>query len=230
MEALSNLGYWGVPAIYVAHLFVYAFTVASVSLALHGYRRLGIGSAIEKRPLRPNQIADEIRWGLLTLLVMSVYFYLSVSAIDRLSPLSAISAIINLLIFIVAHDFYVYITHRALHSKHLWRFHREHHRAVRATPWSSLSMHPVEAMVNYLPFLLFAVFVPVSFYLFLGIYLYLLFGIVYSHSNYNVASASTSTLVNELNIFHQKHHSSKNGNFGLLYTHWDSVFGTKLPD
>ena len=230
MELFLNLEFADLPAFYIGHLILFSLTVGSVSLALQVYKRLGIGKAIEQRPLRQNQVSQEVRWGLSTQLVMSVYVLLSLSFIDSLTPDSLFIAAMNLLIFFAAHDLYVYLTHRLLHTKFFWRFHRQHHKAVRATPWSSLNMHPVEALVNYFPFFVFAALAPVSLAVFLGVYVYLLFGIVYSHSNYNVSQKSRSKLVKSLNEFHQHHHSSPNGNFGLLHTHWDSAFGTRLPE
>jgi len=46
------------------------------------------------------------------------------------------------------------------------------------------------------------------------------------HGNFYLANKSRSKLVHDFNNFHQRHHSSGDGNFGLAYTHWDSVFGT----
>jgi hypothetical protein len=87
---------------------------------------------------------------------------------------------------------------------------------------------PIEAIINYSPFLIFAFLTPVSLVVLLGIHVYLIFGIANGHSNYSLLRISRWPLLFlELTTFHQKHHSDGGGNFGYLYTHWDWVFGTR---
>ncbi len=48
------------------------------------------------------------------------------------------------------HEAYFYVVHRVLHTGGLYeRVHAIHHNSVNATPWSSLSMHPLEGLLYH---------------------------------------------------------------------------------
>lgn len=50
----------------------------------------------------------------------------------------------------VYHEAHFYLVHRLLHIDWLYRHvHSVHHRAVNPSPWSSLSMHPVEHLLYF---------------------------------------------------------------------------------
>ena len=172
---------------------------------------------------------SELLWGLVTSAIAGFFFWASVMFLSlEIVPESAVSAIVQIVAFFVIYDFYMYVTHRLLHTTWMSRFHARHHRAVAATPWSCLSMHPVEAVVNYLPFLFIASVLPMSLTVLFGLYVYLLLGIANGHSNYDLLRESRlPDRLSELIRFHQKHHSSPNGNYGYAYTHWDQVSGTR---
>lgn len=209
-------------------VFLYFIAASSVSLFYFSCRKLQIGMPIEKRPLKEKQITKEISWGLVTCSIAAIYLYISFIFIEDIYPSNFESALIHVFVFIVAYDFYMYAAHRLLHVTWLSKFHIRHHQSVSATPWSCISLHPVEAMINYFPFLVFSIVSSVSLSVLLGIYIYLIFGIANGHSNYNLLARSTRfPLLQELVCFHQGHHSSGRANFGYLFTHWDLVFGTR---
>jgi sterol desaturase/sphingolipid hydroxylase (fatty acid hydroxylase superfamily) len=48
------------------------------------------------------------------------------------------------------HELHFYVIHRAIHSPWLYKWvHSVHHNSVNPSPWSSLSMHPVEAFIYH---------------------------------------------------------------------------------
>lgn len=48
------------------------------------------------------------------------------------------------------HEVHFYVIHRALHTEWLYKkIHSVHHNSVNPSPWSSLSMHPVEALLYH---------------------------------------------------------------------------------
>lgn len=50
----------------------------------------------------------------------------------------------------VWHEFHVYCVHRLIHIPVLYRYvHSIHHPSVNPSPWSSLSMHPVEHLLYF---------------------------------------------------------------------------------
>ncbi len=217
---------WEYLLVFCAQVLLYILAAGSMHIFYSFWKRVGVGAPVDPGPLRPKQISHEIRWSVVTCGVMSAYVYASLATVAEAQTPNVGYVLLQVLGFLVAYDFYFYVTHRLLHSRWLIRFHARHHQSVRATPWACLNMHPVEAAINYLPYLIFAFAVPVSVPIFLGIYVYLLFGIASGHGNFNLANKSRSKLVRDFNSFHQRHHSSGDGNFGLAYTHWDSVFGT----
>ena len=58
--------------------------------------------------------------------------------------------IIFALLMPIYHEVHFYLNHRLLHVPALYkRFHRIHHKSVNPSPWSSLSMHPVEHLFYF---------------------------------------------------------------------------------
>lgn len=50
----------------------------------------------------------------------------------------------------VIHDFHFYCIHRLIHHPVLYKYiHSVHHNAINPSPWSSLSMHPVEHLLYW---------------------------------------------------------------------------------
>jgi sterol desaturase/sphingolipid hydroxylase (fatty acid hydroxylase superfamily) len=48
------------------------------------------------------------------------------------------------------HEFHFYCVHRLIHTRFLYKWvHSVHHRSVNPSPWSSLSMHPVEHLLYW---------------------------------------------------------------------------------
>lgn len=215
-------------AVFCLQTLLYFGAAGLVSLFYKCCSASGVGGRIEARPNYAGQVSSEIRWALGACAIIALYMYLSLRFIEIASPLSWQHALIHIFGFVVAYDFYMYVTHRWLHSDALRKYHARHHTAISATPWSCINLHPVEVIINYLPFLLFAALTPVSLSVFLGIHAYLLLGIANGHSNYRLFPRSkVPVLLQELTHFHQKHHTDGRGNFGYLYTHWDRMLGTR---
>jgi len=48
----------------------------------------------------------------------------------------------------VLHETHFYVLHRTIHRGPLYKWvHSVHYKSVNPSPWSSLSMHPVEQLV-----------------------------------------------------------------------------------
>ncbi len=215
--------------IYVLQVLVYWLICSGVTGFYSAWAARGVGAPIDPGERRPFQTQQERKWGLSTCAVISVYLFAATLFVQMLFPVSALAAAVNTIGFLIAYDLWMYATHRLLHTRLLARFHVRHHNAIRATPWSSLNMHPIEAVINYLPFLLFAVVSEVSLAVLLGVHVYLLVGIANSHANYSLLSKHRkSGMLRELVTFHQGHHSNPTSNYGFLFTHWDWLFGTRV--
>ena len=54
------------------------------------------------------------------------------------------------LCIILIHEFHFFTTHRMIHIPVLYKYvHSVHHNSVNPSPWSSLSMHPVEHLIYF---------------------------------------------------------------------------------
>src|ERR1051325_6137416 len=62
---------------------------------------------------------------------------------------------------ILLHDAWFYWTHRAMHTKTLFRLvHRVHHLSHNPTPWAAFAFHPLEAIVEAAMFPLLVIGMP----------------------------------------------------------------------
>ena len=207
---------------------LYVIFSCDMMLVRHFLNVHHIGGPIDERPVKPRQIASEISGGLANSAVVAAYFYVAFLFVDHDDPVSIGVGLVQAFGFIIVYDFYFYWTHRLLHESRLSKYHVQHHRSVISTPWACLNLHPVEGLIIFLPYLIFAIVFPESLTVILGIYTYLLFVSAWGHSNYNLLGNSKRWLfLQDLICFHQYHHSSGSANYGYAYTHWDSVFGTK---
>ncbi len=215
--------------VYLLQVGLYVVSAGGLTVFYAIWRYFNIGESVDNRPLKPNQIASEICWGLVTCAIIALILYSSLVSISDLYQQSWAEVLFFSIGFLVVYDLYIYFVHRLLHTRVLIRFHARHHKSAIATPWSSLNLHPVQAVLNYFPFLVFAMLFPVSLSVFITIHILLILSDAYGHSNYNILAGSKQfRLMQNLVCFHQQHHSSGRGNFGYLYTHWDTLFGTKL--
>jgi len=214
--------------VFSLQLSVYLLAAGFFAVLNNLLKRWGVGSRIEPRENYPSQFYADLKGSITTCAIIAIYFYVGFAFIEQAYPASMLAAAVNILVFVIIYDFYMYVTHRLLHISFLRRFHGVHHTARSATSWSCLNLHPVEALINYLPFFLFSCFSSVSLLEFLGVHLYLMLGIANSHGNYSLsAKRSRFSIFTELSTFHQKHHSDGRGNYGYLFTHYDWIFGTR---
>jgi sterol desaturase/sphingolipid hydroxylase (fatty acid hydroxylase superfamily) len=132
-------------------------------------------------------------------------------------------------------DAWFYFWHRLLHHPKLFRrVHVVHHKSVDVNPFSSYSFHWFEGFLMGVWILPVVLYVPIYIPM-LGV----LQGIglannVMSHLGYEFLPRwlirvpglrwiNTST-------FHNLHHTSFNGNYGLMFRFWDRQFGTELDN
>jgi lathosterol oxidase len=133
----------------------------------------------------------------------------------------------------VLHDAYFYFTHRLMHLRPFFKvLHASHHRSITPTPWSILSFHPLETVLQFGFFALLIFLLPMHPAVLLA---YLLFdGIVNAagHCGHEVIplAAREHRLLKNLNAVthHDLHHSRFRYNFGQYFNFWDRLFGTFL--
>jgi len=118
-----------------------------------------------------------------------------------------------------------YFVHRFLHWQPVYRYvHELHHRNVEVGPWSGISMHPLEHLVYFSPFILWwflpvhpVIIVMTGFYQ--GLYPLL------SHSGYDYASIGKLRFKTG-DWYHHLHHRYFNLNYGNTPTPFDRLFGS----
>jgi len=143
---------------------------------------------------------------------------------------------VQVLFFLVTHDFYIYWFHRWQHSsKILWRTHEAHHSPKTVDWLSGARSHSFEILINqtveFAPIILLGAAPEVAIYK--GM-ISAIWG-MFIHSNIDVRLGKLQYFINGPEM-HRWHHSDDGGkeyqnNFGTKFAVWDWIFGTAfLPD
>jgi sterol desaturase/sphingolipid hydroxylase (fatty acid hydroxylase superfamily) len=144
---------------------------------------------------------------------------------------SAFVMALQLVAFIVIEDALFYTGHRLLHHPSIYaHVHKVHHAFTFSVSIAATATHPIEYIVsNVLPF--------VAGPTLLGahcatIYLWTLYRTaetVFHHSGYDFPFMLFNLLPFQGSaVEHDLHHSINTGNFGSMFTVWDSLLGTKI--
>lgn len=136
---------------------------------------------------------------------------------------------------IALNDVWFYFWHRLLHHPRLFRYvHAVHHKSVDVNPFSSYSFHWVEGFILggwVLPVvLLVPIYLPM-----LGVLQVVgLANNVMSHLGYEFLPRALLRLPilrwMNTSTFHNLHHTSFKGNYGLMFRCWDRMLGTELAN
>lgn len=138
---------------------------------------------------------------------------------------------LQVLLFLVIHDFYIYWFHRAQHhSKLLWRTHEAHHSNKEVDWLAGARSHIVEIIVNqtieFAPIVL--LLGPNSPVVAIKALIDAVWG-MYIHSNIDVRSGKLQYVINGPEM-HQWHHADDKSvfysNYSTKFAVWDWLFGT----
>lgn len=135
------------------------------------------------------------------------------------------------LVIILIHDFYFYWTHRLLHYPWLLRrVHHIHHLSVSPTPWAMYAFHPVEAVIQFILYVLIAFVIPVH-PVVLGLVLfYNAFANAGGHCGFELIPNKWRKhwlfRLNNTVSHHDLHHKKFKHNYSLYYNFLDKLFGT----
>jgi sterol desaturase/sphingolipid hydroxylase (fatty acid hydroxylase superfamily) len=156
------------------------------------------------------------------------------TGLSRLQLFTSVPIWIQLVFFLVTHDFYIYWMHRWQHSnKYLWRIHEAHHSPKKVDWLSGSRSHALEILINqtieFLPIVLLGSPVEVIAY---KAAISAVWG-MHIHSNLNLHTGNLQKFINGPEM-HRWHHSTgkgRNRNFATKLAIWDWIFGTAyLPD
>ncbi len=141
------------------------------------------------------------------------------------------SIYVQIVIWLVALDFFHYWWHRAMHqSEVLWQFHAFHHSATTFTIFTGNRIHPIETLMSVVLVSIPMLFVgaPTS-SIFLFLFIRRLFDMA-QHSFIPATFGSFGKWIIFSPVGHRIHHSDKprhfDSNYGNIFSFWDHIFGT----
>jgi sterol desaturase/sphingolipid hydroxylase (fatty acid hydroxylase superfamily) len=124
------------------------------------------------------------------------------------------------------HEFHFYCVHRLIHIPILYKWvHSVHHNSVNPSPWSSLSMHPIEHLLYWSDCLIHFL-LPSHPVLFLYNLHITGTGAVVGHIGFDKMEVGENGLVNTNAYAHYLHHKHFEVNYADGATALDKLFGT----
>lgn len=173
---------------------------------------------------------------ILSIIIFSfiINFIDNTTGLSRLKLFAEVPIWIQLIIFTVTHDIYIYFMHKWQHSnKWLWRIHEAHHSPKKVDWLSGSRSHALEILINqtveFAPIVLLGS--PPEVIAYKGV-ISAVWG-MYIHSNIDVKTGKLQKIINGPEM-HRWHHSTgkgRNRNFATKFAIWDWLFGTAyLPE
>eukprot|EP01147_Barroeca_monosierra_P011278 gene11278-3318_t len=152
------------------------------------------------------------------------------STVEEASPLGIpLLYWLKVLVGILASDAYNYWKHRLLHHPLFWCIHRTHHQFKDPNAFAGFAIHPVEALVTFIPVLFICqthvlLWMPwhapvIFFFIFLNYYLHCGFSVPLLESLLRPLLINTSA-------FHNIHHEKTTRHFGEMLVLWDLLCST----
>ncbi len=204
-------------------------------LTRHVLPTLGWGRPIDPRPLQPRQVRREIRASLVSVAIFGVgtalpWWFLQQGWAGLAVAPGGLRILAEIALLLAWNEVHFYASHRLLHTRPFRRWHGAHHRSVVATPWSTYSFHPVEAMLLGNVILWPMLVHDFSFAALLALPVASLVLNTLGHANYDYAPGVGDDHWLAASRRHQLHHARSHGNYGFLATSLDRWFGTRIED
>lgn len=140
-----------------------------------------------------------------------------------ISDFGVLYLIFSVFLFLLVTDTMIYWIHRILHIPVFYvHLHKSHHRYQYTTPFSAYAFHPVDAVLQTLPYYLFIFMFPFHENLFWTVFLAINFWTISIHDQVDFCGGG---LLNSTG-HHTLHHSQFNFNYGQYFTIWDRLCST----
>jgi lathosterol oxidase len=189
--------------------------------------KLRAGAVIDERPLKPAQLRRELVRGTLSCLLVGLTTLACIRLAASPVPPTGLRFALEMTGLIVFYEAVFYALHRLLHTGPFRHIHGVHHGSVRMTPWSGLSVHPLEAFFLEAPIVLFALLVPVSVASIVAFQILIQYFSAVGHSNFDpFARLRGMPWMNSLMRMHQLHHARGSVNFSTFSPVLDWIFKT----
>ncbi|KAG4304100.1 hypothetical protein PORY_002464 [Pneumocystis oryctolagi] len=135
--------------------------------------------------------------------------------------------IIQFPLFLVFTDGLIYLIHRALHHRILYkRLHKSHHRWIIPTPYASYAFHPLDGYLQSIPYHVFPFIFPLHRYVYLGMFIFVNLWTILIRFEF----VTLNPVVNG-SACHSIHHLLFNYNYGQFFTLFDRLGGSyRVPD
>ena len=231
--------------VYTFDLGRYLIAATGLSLLLWVFRSWSEARRIQSRRAKREDYLREILSSFRTVFFFGLTGITTVLLIEggiievEEDSYSAAYFLAQLVAIIVAHDFYFYWMHRALHHRKLFRAtHLHHHKSRTPTPWAAYSFSAWEGIAEaaFMPIFLLATSLMGIPYIDFAIFIFLAWMILRNVMGHAGVEIHPSGWVDApwldwltTTTHHDLHHSEGNHNFGLYFTWWDRWMGTEHP-
>jgi sterol desaturase/sphingolipid hydroxylase (fatty acid hydroxylase superfamily) len=126
----------------------------------------------------------------------------------------------------IIHEFHFFCIHRLIHTPFLYKWvHSVHHNSVNPSPWSSLSMHPVEHLL-YFSTAFYHLIIPSNPVIALYQLHYAGFGAIPGHVGFDKVEVGENGAIDSHAYAHYLHHKYFEVNYGDALIPLDRWFGT----
>lgn len=143
----------------------------------------------------------------------------------NISDHGVIYFILQFPLFLAFTDPCIYLIHRALHSKYLYkRLHKAHHKWILPTPFASHAFHPLDGYAQSLPYHIFPFIFPLHKVAYLTLFTFINIWTVLIHDGEYL---SNDPIINGA-ACHSLHHLKFNCNYGQFTTLFDRLGGSYI--
>lgn len=126
----------------------------------------------------------------------------------------------------IIHEFHFFCVHRLIHTPFLYKWvHSVHHNSVNPSPWSSLSMHPVEHLL-YFGTAFWHLVIPSNPLIALYQIHFAGFGAIPGHVGFHNVEVGEDHMIGSHSYEHYLHHKYFEVNYGAALIPLDKWFGT----
>lgn len=194
---------------------------------------------IQKRYPTNRSITREIKWSLISVVIMSLIIQIVYLLIKNdqtkmyfsINEYGWLYLIGSSILTIIAYDTYYYWIHRFMHLKKVFPWiHKIHHLSHTPTPWAILAFNPLEAILEFAIYPIMIFLLPLH-PIALGVFV--LYNVILNtagHIGFEVVPKSFFNhrlLKYGLTVtHHDMHHAKTNCNYGIYFNIWDRIMKT----
>ena len=183
-----------------------------------------------------NQVRLEIRWTATSVplvgLPTGAIFLLEVRGYSKLydgvdgGTYGWLFILFSAFTFLMFTDGLIYWIHRGLHNKLVYKYiHKQHHKLLVPTPFASYAFHPIDSLVQSIPYHLYPFLFPLNKLLFLAFFVFVNVWTVSIHDGDYRVPELLKPFING-SAHHTDHHLFYNYNYGQFFTLWDRIGGS----